>query len=58
MELFTDDYSNTLPMGHHLMHYHLHEIEILGKGEGQMAERLGNRAINQKVVGSIPRWEK
>ena len=25
-----------------------------GKGRGQMAERLGSRAINRKVVGSIP----
>ena len=30
---------------------------IYGRG-GQMAERLGRRAINQKVAGSIPGRDK
>ena len=30
----------------------------MGISGGQMAERLGNRAINQKVASSIPGCEK
>ena len=44
-----------------LPHYHNLEwrldVQVRFWG-GQMAERLGNRAINQKVAGSIPTREK
>ena len=31
-----------------------HFLQCVSSGGGQMAERLGNRTIDQKVAGSIP----
>ena len=52
-EVYSDENNRATPSVHAVEVHLLLLSSVWGEG-GQMAERLGSRAFNQKVVGSIP----